>query len=380
MRIAVNTRLLLQGRLDGIGWFTLENFSRMCRNHPEHEFHFIFDRAFDPNFVLASNVIPHVLPPQARHPILFKIWYDWTLPALLRRINPDVFVSPDAMLSLRTRIPQLLVIHDLNFIHYPNDLPEIISRYWRKNTPRFVRKAGRIVTVSEFSKNDIVHQYAVDPALIDVVHNGVNEKFGPVDPYHQRLIREKWSGGHPYFLFVSSIHPRKNLQRLLPAFDRFRLACGEPVKLLVVGKRFWLNEELDRVYQSMIHREDVVFADRLEAEDLHAVTASALASVYVSYFEGFGIPIIEAFKCGVPVITSNVTSMPEVAGNAGLLVNPFSVEEIGKAMRDIWSNTALREELIRRGYERVKQYSWDRSSELLWDSIIKLTTNAQSRT
>lgn len=380
MKIAVNTRLLLKGRLDGIGWFTLENFSRICRNHPEHEFHFIFDRAYDPDFVFSSNVIPHVLPPQARHPILFRIWYDWSLPLLLQRIKPDLLISPDAMLSMRTQIPQLLVIHDLNFIHYPDDLPEIISAYWRRQTPRFVRKAARIVTVSEYSKSDIIRQFGVDESLIDVAHNGVNESFGPLDPHSQRLVREKWTGGQPYFLFVSSIHPRKNLQRLLPAFDRFRLACDEPVKLLVVGKRFWLNDELDRVYRNMVHRSDVIFADRLEADELRSVTASALASVYVSYFEGFGIPIIEAFKCGVPVITSGVTSMPEVAGNAGILVNPFSIEEISKAMHDVWSNTSLREELIRRGFERVKQYSWDRSSELLWESILKVTGHVKGGT
>jgi glycosyltransferase involved in cell wall biosynthesis len=380
MKIAVNTRLLLKGRLDGIGWFTLENLSRICRNHPEHEFHFIFDRVYDPDFVFSSNVIPHVLPPQARHPILFKIWYDWSLPFLLWRIRPDVLISPDAMLSMRTKIPQLLVVHDLNFIHYPNDLPEIISRYWRRQTPRFVDKAARIVTVSEFSKSDIIRQFGVDEGLIDVVHNGVNETYGPLDTHSQRQVREKWTGGFPYFLFVSSIHPRKNLQRLLPAFDQFRLACGEQVKLLVVGKRFWLNDELDQVYRNMIHRDDVIFADRLEADELRAVTASALASVYVSYFEGFGIPIIEAFKCGVPVITSNVTSMPEVAGNAGILVNPFSIDEIAKAMHDIWSNPSLREELIRRGFERVKQYSWDKSSELLWESILKVTNHVESGT
>ncbi len=371
MKIAVNTRLLLKGKLDGIGWFTLENFSRICRNHPEHEFHFIFDRGYSKEFVFSDNVIPHVLPPQARHPLLFKIWYDWSLPFLLWRIKPDVLISPDAMCSLRTSIPQLLVIHDLNFIHYPNDLPEIISRYWREHTPRYVAKAKRIVTVSEFSKSDIMRQYNVAYDKVDVVHNGVNTSYTPLDAHSQRMVRERWTGGAPYFLFVSSIHPRKNLQRLLPAFDRFRLASDEKVKLLVVGRRFWLNEELDRVYTGMMHREDVIFTDRLEIDQLRDIVASALGSVYVSYFEGFGIPIIESFQCGVPVITSNVTSMPEVAGNAALLVNPFSIEEIAAAMHHIWSNSHLREELIRRGFERVKQYSWDRASELLWESILK---------
>jgi glycosyltransferase involved in cell wall biosynthesis len=371
MKIAVNTRLLLKGRLDGIGWFTLENFARICRSHPEHEFHFFFDRPYSEEFIFSDNIIPHVLPPQARHPILFKIWYDYTVTFMLWKLKPDLFISPDAMISLRTNTPQLLVIHDLNFIHYPDDLPEIISRYWRKYTPAFAKKASRIVTVSEYSKQDIVKQFSVDPSKIDVVHNGVNEDYKPLEIHEQRLVRESLTDGAPYFIFVSSIHPRKNLQRLLPAFDMFRSKTDEPVKLVVVGKRFWLNEELDKVYTEMLHREDVIFTDRLEADQLGRVLGAALGSVYVSYFEGFGIPVIEAFQCGVPVVTSNVTSMPEVAGNAALLVNPFSIEEISKALFDLWSNVELRSELIRRGNERVKQFSWDKAATKFWEVIEK---------
>jgi glycosyltransferase involved in cell wall biosynthesis len=371
MRIAVNTRLLMKGKLDGIGWFTYESFSRICRNHPEHEFHFFFDRPYDEQFIFSDNIKAHVIPPPARHPILFRIWYDYMVPLVLWKIKADIFISPDAMMSLTTNVPQIVVLHDLNFEHYPDDLPEIVSRYFRKNTPRFAKKAKRIVTVSEYSKQDIIRHYQVEPDKVDVAYNGVNESFGPVNAEVISAVRNKYSAGCPYFLFVSSIHPRKNLHRLLLAFDRFKKISGSDAKMVVVGKKFWLNEELDEVYHKMVYNKEVLFIGRLEAEALHQVVASALASVYVSYFEGFGIPIIEAFRCGVPVITSNVTAMPEVAGDAALLVNPFAVEEITQALMVVAEDEDLRLDLIQRGLQRAREFSWDRNAEAVWKSILK---------
>jgi len=152
---------MLRGKLDGIGWFTHELMSRIVRSHPEHEFHFVFDRPYSDEFVFASNVKAHVLPPPARHPLLFRIWYDWMIPWKLNRLKPDVFVSPDMMISTRTKTPQVVVLHDLNFEHHPEDLPAPIARYLRKMTPRFASHAKAIVTVSEFSKRDIMAQYSV---------------------------------------------------------------------------------------------------------------------------------------------------------------------------------------------------------------------------
>ncbi|MBL7943626.1 MAG: glycosyltransferase, partial [Flavobacteriales bacterium] len=167
MDIAVDTRLLLFGKLDGIGWFTRECFLRITRRHPEHTFHFLFDRPYHPEFVFGENVVPHVLYPQARHPILFKIWYDFSVPRFLKKINPALLVCPGPIASLRTRVPQLVVLHDLNFEHYPNDLRASHSRYLRKYSVQWARQAQRIATVSEFSKSDIVSTYNIQPAKID---------------------------------------------------------------------------------------------------------------------------------------------------------------------------------------------------------------------
>lgn len=362
---------MLSGKMEGIGWFTHEIMRRVVAAHPEVEFHFIFDRPFSREFIFGPNVVPHVLPPQARHPLLYKIWYDYSIPHLLKKINADVFVSPDAMLSLRTSTPQLIVIHDLNFEHYPEDVPAVYTRFLKKRSPQFAAKANRIVTVSEFSKSDIAQLYGISLEKMDVVYNGVHAAYHPLDDETKETTRQKHAQGKPYFVFVSSIHPRKNLQRLLPAFDYFKDQTKSDAQLLVVGQKFWFNEKIRHAFDSMKYASDVHFTGRMEVEELNKIVGASIASVYPSYFEGFGIPVIEGFRCEVPVITSTATSLPEVAGDAALLVDPFSEKSIAEALIQIFDNPSLRETLITRGRERVKLFDWDLSAQKFWESIIK---------
>lgn len=371
LKIAVNTRLLIKNKLEGIGWFTFETLNRIVRQHPEVEFYFLFDRKPDASFIFADNVKPMVLHPQARHPILFYLWFEWAIPHALKRIKPELFLSPDGYISLSTNTPTLAVMHDLNFEHFPKDLPWLVRSYYTFFFPRFARAATRIATVSEFSKKDISRAYEVSESKIDLIYNGVNENFKPIDAKEIAAARQEFTEGAPYFLFVGSLHPRKNLARLFEAYDRFRSASSQNVKLLVAGEKKWWTEPIRQAFDSMKNQQDVVFCGRLSAPDLHRVTAAALATTYVSYFEGFGIPIVESFKCGVPVITSRVTSMPEVAGDAALLIDPFDVDDIAGAMKKIASDEDLRKTLIRRGLERCKLFTWQKSADRLWESMMQ---------
>ena len=212
--------------------------------------------------------------------------------------------------------------------------------------------------------------YGIEPEKIDVAYNGVNEKFAPISEEEQETIRAKYTNGNPYFMFVGSLHPRKNLARLFTAFDLFKSQTPSNVKLLIVGEKRWWSEPIEQAYSSMRFKDEVVFAGRLSAEDLHLVTAAALASVYVSYFEGFGIPILEAFKCDTPVITSNVTSMPEVAEDAALLVDPFSETSIAEGMTEMLDEK-VREALVEKGRQRAKDFSWDKAADDIWNSLMK---------
>ncbi len=210
MNIAVNTRLLIHGRLEGIGWFTFENLKRVTTSHPEHQFFFIFDRPYHPEFIFGPNVHPIVIGPQARHPLLYYVWFEYSVKRVLKKIKADLFLSPDGYLSLSSKIPAIAVFHDLNFEHYPEDLPWAERWYYKHFFPKYARKATRIATVSEFSKSDIVKQYHVDANKISVVFNGANEQYAPLSEDQKTLALQKLTGGKPYFFFVGALHPRKN--------------------------------------------------------------------------------------------------------------------------------------------------------------------------
>lgn len=371
MKIAINTRLLLKDKLEGIGWFTYETLKRITKNHPEHQFYFLFDRKYDEEFIFGDNVTPIVIGPQARHPILFDIWFNYSVTRTLKKIKADVFVSPDGYLSLKTKIPQLAVIHDLNFEHYPEDLPPKILKYYKKRFPQFAQKAERIVTVSNFSKNDIIDQYGISTEKIDVVYNGTNEFFSPLNEEEKGLIKSNYTEGAPYFVYVGSLHARKNIDRMLLAFDQFKQSRKSDYKFVVVGEKIWKSVDLEKTLSQLKHREDVIFTGRVSTNNLVKLVGASLGLVYVSYFEGFGIPVIEGMKSGVPVITSNVTSLPEVADNAAILVDPYSISEIAEAMEQL-TDAAIQNKYIELGLKRASDFSWENSAQLLWKSIEKV--------
>ncbi len=378
MRIAVNTRLLLPDKLEGIGWFAHESLKRIVKAHPEHRFIFLFDRAFDKRFIYAENVEGVVIPPPTRHPLLYRLWFEHMLPRALRRHKADVFISPDGFLSTRTSIPQLAVMHDLNFEHYPDDLPAAYSRYYRTWFPRFAKKAARIATVSGYSKQDIVARYGISADRVDVVYNGVGDIFSPLTDAEKRSTRERFTDGAPYLVCVGAMHRRKNLANTFAAFDRS--AESDPViKLLIVGERMFKDARMERAYSSMTHKDRVVFAGRLGQADLRLALGGSMALVYASYFEGFGIPVAEAMRCGVPVIAANATSLPEVAGEAAVYCEPFDVEDIARAMRSVVQDEALRTRLIAAGIERAQRYTWNRTAEGLWASIERMIKESTPR-
>lgn len=369
MNIAVNARLLLPGRLDGIGWFTYETLARITKAHPEHRFFFIFDRRYDPQFVFSDNVTPVILGPPARHPLLWLVWFECMIPRTLRKLKADLFLSPDGYISLRSRIPSISVIHDINFVHRPGDLPFISRTYYRFFFPRFARKARQIVTVSEYSRRDIINQFDVPEDKVDLVYNGANEMYKPISEERKMEIRQARTAGSPYFLFVGSLHPRKNLTNLLKAFQLFRDEFKNDYKMVIVGKKFYLNKPMDEQLEKMKNSDDVIFTGRLSPEELSEVMGAASALTFVPYFEGFGIPLIEAMNCDLPVITSNVTSLPEIAGDAALYAEPASPGSIRDAMVRVVKEKDTRAMLIAKGRERRAMFSWDKTAEGLWATI-----------
>jgi len=371
LKIAVNTRLLLRNRLEGIGWFSYEILRRITRNHPEHEFLFIFDRPFDPEFIFGDNVEGIVIGPQARHPILFFIWFEISIPRLLKKHKVDLFFSPEHYIPLRLNVPSIQTIHDLSFEHYPKDLPFAAQKYNQIMIPMAAKKARQIFSVSEYSKNDIANLYDISSHKIEVIYNAAKEDFGPSTAEQIQETSNKYSNGKPYYLYVGALNPRKNLVNLFKAFDLVCDKKGNEHKLIVVGNKMYWTKEIEQTYNNMVFKEDVIFLGHLDTANLNQIYGAALALTYVSYFEGFGIPIVEAFRSHCPVITSNVSSMPEVAGDAALLVNPFEADDIARAMVQIADSDKLRHRLIEKGKQQLKRFNWDSSAQKLWKHLLQ---------
>ena len=371
MRIAVNTRLLLHDRLDGIGWFTAETARRMVLAHPEHEFFFFFDRKPHPEFLFADNVTPVVLCPQARHPVLWYLYFEWSTQMALKRYKIDLYLSPDGMMPLNPKVPTLNVIHDLNFEHASGNLKASHQRYMSHYFPLFARNATRLATVSSYSKKDIAETYGIPAEKIDVVYDGAHSNYRPHSDNEKEAIRQRFTDGHPFVIFISTILKRKNLANLLLAFDKVKEDKGnEDLKLVVVGSRVWWQDELESAWNGMKHQSDVIFPGRVEPNDLSALLSAAEMLVYPSYFEGFGIPILEAMYAETAVIASRTTSMPEVGGDAVLYIDPSDMDDIAHAISRLRDKT-LRQEFIEKGRLQRQKFSWEITANLLWDSMMK---------
>ncbi len=374
MRIAINTRFLLSHKMEGYGWYTFEIVKRLVENHPEHEFIFFFDRKFDPKFIFGKNVTPVVLNPPARHPILFYIWNEIAVTRALKKYKADIYFSPDGYLSLRTTVKQVNVIHDINFEHNPQDVPSAIRNYLRKYFPRFAKKANHVLTVSDYSKQDICETYSIPEEKITAIWNAASSLFKPVEEQRRSEIQTNYSNGKPYFLFVGALHPRKNLSRLIPAFEQFKKQHPEDKhQLLIVGEALFSNSFGEIIISDEL-KQYIHFTGHLSLEELALVMASASVFTFVPYFEGFGIPMVEAMQSGTPILAGNQTSLPEVGGNAVLYCYPMSIDDIAEKLGEIANNESLKSELIAKGLERSQLFSWDKSAEKVWEILMNVAS------
>jgi len=375
MVIAVNTRFWLKDALEGYGYFIQETFQRMAQQHPEHRFYFLFDRPYDSRLVFPQNVTPLVIGPPARHPLLWKWWYDVRVPLVLSKIKAAVFVSPDGFCSLTSGVPQCVVLHDLGFLHYPQGYKRSHLLYYKYYTPKFLKKARHIATVSQFSKADLISTYKISDAKISVVYNGVKDVFRPATGGQQAAVKEKYTEGKEYFICIGAIHPRKNLVNLLKAFSLFKKRQKSSMKLLLAGRLAWKNDAFAALLKTYKYRDDVVLLPYIEDEtELAQLVGAAYALVYPSHFEGFGVPVAEAMRAGVPVLTSANSAMQEISEGAALYFDPTDVMDMAAQLMLMYKDETLRAALIEKGSEVVKKYTWQQTSDALWNGIMQAVT------
>lgn len=373
-KVVINTRLLQKNKLEGIGTFMDEILNRVVKNNPDVEFHFLFNKPFNQSFIYAKNVIPHLIPLPLSKMFLLKFWNNVLVPIWIKRIKADCYISMDSTLTAKLlKIPTHFTLHDINFIHRPEDLPQLVKSFYNEEVPKYLKNATKLATVSNYSKKDICNHYKISEEKVDVIYNASKDVFKPILVLDQEKIKKKYSQNKDYFLYVGSLHPRKNLKNLLLGFEEFKNTSKSELKLIVVGAELWKNSDISLTIDGLKSKHDILFLGRVSDDELNNLLASALALTFIPLFEGFGIPILEAFATNTPVITSNTTSLPEVAGEAALLVKPEDINEISNAMLTIWNNgekdNDLTQEMIRKGQERLKLFSWDESAIKFWESV-----------
>ena len=343
-------------------------------------------------YILYTNGLPAALPSlgpnMALHNMPFpRLWTHARLSLELAQHSPDTLFVPAHVLPLWHPPYSVVTIHDLGYEHFPESHPPMHRRYLRLSTLWSALAATHLIAVSTVTRNDLVRSYRVPPEKISVVHHGVSSRFRPVDDRAAQAVAQACYGiTPPYFLYVGTIQPRKNLVRLIEAFARIvngGLTIGDrsdpdsPLPsvhrplLVLGGKRGWLTEDIERRASELGVADRVRFTGYIADQDLPALLSGALAFVFPSLYEGFGMPVLEAMACGTPVLTSSTSSLPEIAGDAALLVDPTDTAALATALARLADDTALRADLQQRGLARAARFTWERCAQETLEVICK---------
>jgi len=357
MRIGIDARLT-QYRKAGISRYTLQLLQGLVRCNQDDDFYVFQGRRHQEDLVAAPRFQRRTLWTPAHHRL-----EQVTLPVEVSLSKVDIFHSPDFIPPFRGSFRSVITIHDLVFMLYPHFLTKEAARYYGQ-IDQAVRRSDAIIAVSEATKRDVERLLGVPEKRIKVIYEAASPFFRPMDRTDARSqLRGRFRLEKPFVLFVSTIEPRKNIPTLLKAFRHFVDSYGLDVQLVLAGAKGWLYEQVFEVVDQLKLEDHVRFLGRVSAQDLLLLYNGASALVAPSIYEGFGLTPLEAMACGTPVVVSNVSSLPEVVSDAGLLVDPNEPEDISVALRRVLTDTELRESLIAKGFKRASHFSWDKAAQ-----------------
>ena len=357
MRVAIDTRKLHDF---GIGTYIRNLLRQLARIDRDTEYVLLCGEA---DLGIAAQLGPNfrsVREPSPNYSLREQIHVPW----VLHREHPDVYHAPHYVLPAAVRCRSVVTIHDCIHLMFPQYLPNRAAyAYARASMWAAARRSDRILTVSEASKKDILHLFNVRPEKIVVVYNAIDEHFSaaPSDE-HVARVRERYQLDHKFVLYVGNIKPHKNLVRLIESFNQVR-RDHDDLKLLIIGDEISKLPALRRAVHSLKLHKHVRFLGYLNDDTLSVLYRLAAVFVFPSLYEGFGLPPLEAMASGTPVVTSNISSLPEVTGGAAVLVDPYDVDSIADGMRRVLDDPALAADLRRRGLARAREFSWERSVE-----------------
>ena len=358
MRIAIDAR---KYRDYGIGTYVRNLLRQLARQDAQNEY-VVFCRASECDIIeeLGSSfrAVPETAAP-------YSIAEQFAIPMALRREAADLFHAPHYVLPPLTPCTSVVTIHDCIHLRFPQYLPSKLGyAYARGQMWTATHRAARVITVSEASKRDILRYFRVPESRIDVIYNAIDDRFWQEPPADEvARVRERYRLTDPFILYAGNIKPHKNLERLIQSFHLLRQGSPElrDVQLLIIGDEISKYATLRRAVHSHKLHMHVRFFGFVSDQTLAALYRLADAFVFPSLYEGFGLPPLEAMASGTPVITSNVSSRPEVVGDAALMIDPYEPEAIADAMRRVLTDAGLRGELRRKGLLRAREFSWERS-------------------
>jgi glycosyltransferase involved in cell wall biosynthesis len=321
---------------------------------------------------MGPNVRGIVLNPPARHPILSTLWNQYSVYRQLKKDKPDTYWSPDGFFPLKSKVAVLAVIHDIAHQVFRGNVSRADQVYYDHFIPKMVSQSDHIMTVSQFTKDEMVRILKVDPNKISVAYNAPREAFVPLEADQKDLVKTKWTAGHPYLIYVGSIHPRKNVARLIKAFDQMKKEGGDDHYLVLASRFAWQYRDVQEAIAVSPYRDEIIVTGYLQDEDLAGLLGAATVLTNISIYEGFGLPLVEAMACEVPIICTNGNALGEVAADAGLKVDPLNTEDIAKAMQLLIHDDSIRAKLIAAGNRRLKAFSWEETARATYASLSNL--------
>jgi len=365
LRIGINARYL-QRQMTGIERYTSELIRNLGRMDSKDKFMLFFNKHERlPNLRFADNIIPYVSRFPTKRVMLRILWEELFLYFEIRKKKLDIFHGPSFVVPLikPKNCKYVITIHDLSWFLYPESFTFFNKLFFKIFLPVSILNSDRIIADSLSTKGDIIRFFNVNPSKIEVIYLGIDDSFiKPLRSERNEDILRKYGLPKDYILSIGSLLPRKNVVNIIKAFNELKKK-GLNDKLVIIGKKAWLYDQIFSVINDFNIEREIIFTGYVDDKDLPFLYSRAKLLLFPSLYEGFGLPILEAMACGCPVITSNVSSMPEVAGDAALLVNPDSVDSIVLAMEKILYNDKMRESLISKGYIQARRFNWKRTAK-----------------
>jgi glycosyltransferase involved in cell wall biosynthesis len=358
MRIAFDGTTLRPGRT-GVGYYTEHLLHHLVQQGPEEDLIVVSNRPVDTTRALPPRV--RVDAPASRLPRM--LWMQMLAPRALRRLRPDVAHFTNGMVPLASPVPTVVTIHDMSLTMYPRYHPARRVVLNRPLVDLAARRADAIITVSQSAKRDIMRVYGLPSDRVHVVHEAAAPSFRQIqDVGALDRVRRQYALPDRFILYVGTIEPRKNLPKLIEGFARRHRSGDLPHRLVCVGPYGWLSRDLEALLDRLDIRQAIQFAGYVPFDDLPSLYSLAEMFVFPSLYEGFGLPVIEAMACGVPVVTGDVAALNEVGGAAVARVPELSAEALGEIMVALARDPGLREDLRRRSLERAQLFSWQRAA------------------